>query len=110
MKSVGVARLEKFRASVPPLRFRPPVKVCRPEPSSVRVPTPVLVSPADPEMMVSVLLPMAADSGMVVRSLLTRMTPVPPRRIAPPPAPLMVALPLRKVRLLASCALSRVTA
>ena len=57
IKSVGVPMLAKFNANVPPLRFNPPVKVFTSVPLRVNVPTPVLVSPTLPLILVEVFSP-----------------------------------------------------
>ena len=57
---VGVARLAKSSASVPPVRISVPVNVFTAEPLRVSVPAPDLVRPALPASTDAVLLPMVA--------------------------------------------------
>ena len=60
IKLVGVARLLKLRASVPPLMVTPPVKIFTAAPFKISVPRPALVRPALPASTVAVPLPMVA--------------------------------------------------
>jgi len=60
MRSVGVARLLRVRARVPPLTVTPPVRVFGSDPLRLRTPAPALVSPAEPARIVAEPLPMVA--------------------------------------------------